>query len=51
MNKRIREKKMKVCDFCSKKKKTQEIYGELQICANCKVNEDSSLAIAMSIEG
>ena len=51
MNKRIQKKKWKVCDFCSIKKQTQEIYGDLEICKDCKKIDDRSSAIAMSIEG
>lgn len=42
---------MMLCDFCSKEKETQEIYGDLQICASCKEYEDKIAAIAESIEG
>lgn len=51
MNKRIKKKKRKICDFCSKKKHTQEIYGDLDICKECLVIEEKQLEIAMSIEG
>jgi RNA polymerase subunit RPABC4/transcription elongation factor Spt4 len=51
MNKRIQKKKSKVCDFCSKKSQTKEIYGDLQICKSCIVNEERTSAIAESIEG
>jgi hypothetical protein len=39
------------CDFCSKVKETQEIYGELKICEDCKKHEDEVAKIAESIEG
>lgn len=51
MNKRIKKKKRKVCDFCSIKKQTQEIYGDLEICKECSVIEERQSAIAASIEG
>ncbi|MCK2000366.1 hypothetical protein MZM54_03045 [[Brevibacterium] frigoritolerans] len=51
MNKRIKKKKRKICDFCSTKKQTREIYGDLLICKECKVNEDRISAVADSIEG
>lgn len=40
-----------VCHFCSKPKETEEIYGDLLICKECKVYEDQVAAIAESIEG
>lgn len=51
MNKRIKKKKRKQCDFCSKLKQTQEIYGDLDICKDCLVIEEKQMAIAASIEG
>jgi hypothetical protein len=51
MNKRIKKKKQKVCDFCSKKKQTKVIYSDCEICKECLVVEEKSLAIALSIEG
>jgi hypothetical protein len=51
VNKRIKKKKRKICDFCSKKRQTQEIYGDLEICKDCKVTEDKISEIAASIEG
>lgn len=42
---------MLICDFCSKPNDTQEIYGDLKICKECKVYEDQVAAIAESIEG
>ncbi|MBP0725558.1 hypothetical protein J5Y03_10195 [Bacillus sp. RG28] len=51
MNKRIKKKKRKQCDFCSKLKQTQEIYGDLEICRECKEHDDRISAISSSIEG
>lgn len=51
MNKRVKKKKFVECDFCSTKKDTKGIYGDLQICKECKVHEDYIEAIAESIEG
>lgn len=51
MNKRIKKKKRKMCDFCSKLHNTKEIYGDLQICKGCLVVQEKSNAIAESIEG
>lgn len=40
-----------ICDYCSQPKNTEEIYGDLQICKDCKANEEEVAAIAESIEG
>jgi acetyl-CoA carboxylase beta subunit len=51
MNKQIRKKKRKQCDFCSKLHYTEEIYVDLQICKKCLEYENEIAAIAASIEG
>lgn len=51
MNKRIKKKKMKYCDYCSIKAKTTEVYNDLNFCKKCKEQNDSIAAISESIEG
>ena len=42
---------MQLCDFCSTKKQTQEIYNDLQICKPCLNDEEGKSSVADSIEG
>ena len=51
VNKRMKKKKRKVCDFCSNKTNTEKIYTDLQICKMCLESENKRFAIAESIEG
>lgn len=51
MNKRIKKKQREICDFCSKKEQTCEIYTDLQICESCLDHNNRIGAISDSIEG
>ena len=49
MNKRIKNKKRKQCNFCGRFKNTKEIYWNLQLCEQCLLQQVKGRMITLNI--